>query len=78
MINRQQVVKLFKSQADLARACQVSRATINAWKTSDKPVPAEYVRQVVIAGLELGIVITPQMLRPDLWPNPMGSKNADQ
>ena len=78
MLTRQKVLELFPSQADLARACQVSRATINGWKASDKPVPAEYVRQVVTAGLKLGLVITPQMIRPDLWPNPMGSNDADQ
>ena len=77
MLTRQKVLELFPSQADLARACGVSRATINGWKQSDKPVPAEYVVGIISLGFDMGLVITPQMIRPDLWPNPMGASNAD-
>lgn len=77
MLTRQKVLELFPSQADLARACGVSRATINGWKQSDKPVPAEYVVGIISLGLDMGIVITPQMIRPDLWPNPLGVSRAD-
>jgi DNA-binding transcriptional regulator YdaS (Cro superfamily) len=77
VLTRQDVLELFTSQAELARACGVSRATINGWKTSDKPVPAEYVKRVVLAAMENGLVLTPQMIRPDLWPNPLGNTDAD-
>jgi len=78
MLTRQKVLELFPSQAELARACGVSRATINGWKSSDKLVPAEYVASICKAAMQSGLVLTPQMMRPDLWPNPMGAGDADQ
>lgn len=70
MITRRQIVELFESQAELGRAIGLTRATINTWRNSDKPVPAEYVAAICKAAPSRGIILTPVMLRPDLWPAP--------
>jgi DNA-binding transcriptional regulator YdaS (Cro superfamily) len=70
MITRKQIIELFGSQAELARAIGVTRATVNTWRESDKPIPAEYVGRVCKAAPGRGIILTPVMLRPDLWPAP--------
>lgn len=71
-INRGKVVELFKNQAGLGKIVGKTRAQIHAqWKGSDKLVPAECVGDIVQAGLERGFVLTPQMLRPDLYPVPL-------
>ena len=78
MINRGRVLELFNSQAELARVCGVNRATINGWKGSDKPVQPEYVASICRAAMDWGMILTPQMLRPDLWPNPLGGLDGDK
>jgi hypothetical protein len=43
---------------------------VNTWSKSDKPVPAEYVGKICKAAPTKGVILTPVMLRPDLWPAP--------
>jgi hypothetical protein len=43
---------------------------VNTWSKSDKPVPAEYVGKICKAAPTKGVILTPVMMRPDLWPAP--------
>jgi DNA-binding transcriptional regulator YdaS (Cro superfamily) len=70
MISRKQIVELWGSQSELARVAGLTRATVNTWSKSDKPVPAEYVGKICKAAPTKGVILTPVMMRPDLWPAP--------
>jgi len=70
MISRKQIVELWGSQSELARVAGLTRATVNTWSKSDKPVPAEYVGKICKAAPDKGVILTPVMMRPDLWPAP--------
>jgi len=53
------------SQEDLAERLGVSPGLISHYETGARPVPAERVRDIVVA---TGGVVTPHDLRPDLYP----------
>lgn len=76
-VKRKDVVRLFRNQAELARILGRGRAQINQqWRDSDQVVPAEAVGKIVEAALVKGLILTPQMMRPDLWPVPVGFMKA--
>jgi DNA-binding transcriptional regulator YdaS (Cro superfamily) len=67
MLTRADVVRMFSSQADAARALGVTRQAMQLWVESDSQVPPD--RVLSIAGA-LGWSVTPHDLRPDIYPFP--------
>lgn len=56
-----EAVENIGGQAKTARLLGVSQPTVHRWLKAEKPVPAEYVRALVLEGK-----VTARDLRPDL------------
>jgi len=64
MFTRRQVVALWPTGADAARAIGITRQAIQQWKRSDRPIPAERCAAIEAA---TGGRVTRAELRPDIF-----------